>query len=125
LGDTSTRFTQAWNNEWIEEYWNRNGDRYWKCVWNAAGTMTAGSKETLAGIWSEEYWGGAQEYWCGIWNAGNNMVERYIRRADERILETWNEARDYGRTVYDGAGKLVSQTGTFFSSIAEAFGLPW
>ena len=53
------------------------------------------------------------------------MEERYVRRANERILELWNTSGGYGKTVYDWAGKVVSTSGSLFSSIGKVLGLPW
>ena len=130
-GKQISRQILAKSGQWSEESWG-GAQQYLKNTWDKLGSGAKQlSRLTLKteGKWMEEYWNrGSDQYWRGIWSAAGSagkMEERYVRRANERILETWNTAGDYGKTLYNSAGSVVSKTGSFFESVGKKWGLPW
>ena len=115
------RFSELADGKWVEEYWNR-AERYWKGVW-ADTTATADKmleriSELANDRWVEEYWNSperAAKYWRGVWaNAarGASMLERYTTAFDgTTVVEIWNDAGEYGKSVFDKVGRLISKTG--------------
>jgi hypothetical protein len=120
-----SRYARDWSDNWTEEYWGRSTEKYWKGVWNSANNMTARVTSRLDGYWVEEYWGNGQDYWRGIWDQSNKMRERYVINAGQRILETWDAANRYGKSIYNSAGQLISASGVsgWANSIGKALGI--
>ena len=76
-GSMLLRFTEQLDGRWIEEYWNRAGERYWKGIWDKGGEvrkMLYRFLEDAGGKWIEEYWNRAGErYWKGIWDKAGEV----------------------------------------------------
>lgn len=103
--------------ERIEEYWNK-GEKYWKGTWKKIGNdykMIARSIINADDVLTDEYWDrGPEKYVKETWRKiGNKLqvAERLTILDDKSIIEACNDAGEWGKSVYDKAGKLIESTG--------------
>lgn len=101
-----------------EEYWNRASEKYWKGTWKKIADgydMISRSITSIADILTEEYWNrGAQKYLKETWKkiiGDLKIIERITIFDDKAIKEIWNEAGEWGKSVFDKAGNLIERSG--------------
>lgn len=107
-----------------QEFWNRANEKYLKTIWKQVGNEYEKLERTAKGLddlLTEEYWNRANEkYWKGTWKKVANeykMIERVIRFDDQSVKEVWNDAGEWGKKVFDKAGKIIEESGIFKPSI--------
>lgn len=72
----------------IEEYWNREGEKYWKGVWSKVG------------------------------GTGEDMLECVIERNDGSIEKVvWDASGKWGKTVWNAAGEVIEKVGDLFPDL--------
>lgn len=128
-GRPISRNIEALDGKWSEEKWG-GAQNYLKTTWDKLGPGAKAISritKTVDNKLINEYWNrGSDLYWKGVWkniSAGGQMESRYIKRANETISEAWDDAQNYGKTVWNAAGKQISRVGSLFSSYTPSISI--
>ncbi|MHC1753900.1 MAG: hypothetical protein AB9861_00435 [Methanosarcina sp.] len=95
VGDLVLKMEQV-DGKWIEEYWKRDTEKYWKGVWShrtaTADEMIQRMIVALDDKWSEEYWKrDTEKYWKGIWPHRTATADEMIQRMIVALDDKWSE----------------------------------
>ncbi|MCR6850378.1 hypothetical protein [Bacillus sp. IBL03825] len=107
------------------EHWHRESEKYWKGTWKKIGDkyemierqiISSDDIQQTLEHWHRE----SEKYWKGTWKKINDqykMIERMKINYDaSSIKEVWNEAGEWGESVFDKAGTLIKKSGIFNTS---------
>ena len=87
------------DGKWIEEYWNRTTEKYWRGLWDRpSGSQLELFREFADQRWEEIYFAGRDgfKYWRGLWNQRTNgtMLEWFRTYANDQWEEIYQLGRD-------------------------------
>ncbi|WP_199621092.1 hypothetical protein [Paenibacillus alkalitolerans] len=108
----------GWDQKLLQEYYNRGNYKYWKGVWsNKIGTadkMIERINVSLDDLTYKEWWSPAPgiKYHLNVTSAGNPLKNYLEYIGGKKELEIWDEAGNWGKSVFNAANELISSVGS-------------